>query len=477
MQMTLKIDTPASSADLLITENSTFSYGLRSAVLSPLEILGQSVAGIAPTAMPALTMALVFGLAGNGSWLVYLIATVLVIFTAMNINQFASRSSSPGSLYSYSVLGLGSGFGILTGWALLCAYVVVTTLCLYEVVIFTNAIFVLLGGFALSPIIILLGCAIAAAAFSYKNIKLSAELTLWLELVSMFVIAALVAVTLSKHGLAIDVMQLKLQGVHLGGLNSGLVLAILGFVGFESAASLGAEARHPQTTIPRAIIQSAILAGVFFVITSYAMVLGFAGSVIPLDKCSTPLVVLAKQAGIPSLGLLTTIGAAVSFFAATLAMINAGARILFTMAKHGIFHPSLGASHNRNQTPHVAILIVTGVSLLLAIALNMTNHTLMDIISWTGTFSTYGFMVAYMAVSVAAPVYLRRHHKLRPIDVVISAISVIAMMVALIGTVYPVPPAPYNWLPYLFVLYLAIGVGWYRLSQSRVSAHLRKSVE
>jgi hypothetical protein len=59
------------------------SYGLPSAILSSLETLAQSIAGIAPTAAPAMTVALVFGMAGNAAWLTYIIATVIVALTAL----------------------------------------------------------------------------------------------------------------------------------------------------------------------------------------------------------------------------------------------------------------------------------------------------------------------------------------------------------------------------------------------------------
>ena len=45
-------------------------YGLRKQVLGPWETLAQSVSAIAPTATPAMTIPLVFALAGNGTWLV-----------------------------------------------------------------------------------------------------------------------------------------------------------------------------------------------------------------------------------------------------------------------------------------------------------------------------------------------------------------------------------------------------------------------
>ncbi len=51
-------------------------YGLRREILSPMETLAQSVSTMAPTTTPAATIPLVCALAGNGTWLAYVLATV-----------------------------------------------------------------------------------------------------------------------------------------------------------------------------------------------------------------------------------------------------------------------------------------------------------------------------------------------------------------------------------------------------------------
>jgi hypothetical protein len=38
----------------------------------------------------------------------------------------------------------------------------------------------------------------------------------------------------------------------------------------------------------------------------------------------------------------------------------------------------------------------------------------------------------------------------------------LAMVLVLEGILYPVPEPPKNWLPYLFLAYLAAGVAWHR---------------
>ncbi len=63
-------------------DSQTRDYGLRREVLSPLETLAQSVSTIAPTSTPAATIPLVCALAGNGTWLAYVLATVAILLVA-----------------------------------------------------------------------------------------------------------------------------------------------------------------------------------------------------------------------------------------------------------------------------------------------------------------------------------------------------------------------------------------------------------
>src|SRR5450432_3659016 len=96
--------------------------GLRARCLSFPETLAQSVANISPTLTPVVIVQLVFASAGAGTWLAYLFATIGLVLVGTNINQFARRSATPGSLYSFVTRGLGANCGFVTGWCLILAY-------------------------------------------------------------------------------------------------------------------------------------------------------------------------------------------------------------------------------------------------------------------------------------------------------------------------------------------------------------------
>src|SRR5208337_2708290 len=97
---------------------------------------------------------------------------------------------------------------------------------------------------------------------------------------------------------------------------------------------------NPLKTIPRAVIQSAILAGAFFTVCAYAEVQGFHTVGQDLGTSQAPMYLLAQVGGFPVLGLLIDIGALVSLFAGTLACITAAARVLLLMAHKGLAHSS-----------------------------------------------------------------------------------------------------------------------------------------
>src|SRR5712672_4652537 len=99
------------------------SYGLRQGVLSPMETLAQSISTIAPTATPVATIPLVCSLAGNGTWLAYVLATTAIFLVAWCVGRFARYSSSPGSLYSYASMILPPWLAATAAWSLLLAYV------------------------------------------------------------------------------------------------------------------------------------------------------------------------------------------------------------------------------------------------------------------------------------------------------------------------------------------------------------------
>lgn len=457
-------------------------HGLKRECLSYGEVLAQSIAVIAPTTTPAANLALIYAAAGNGTWLSFLLGLAGLVFVSININQFARRSASPGSLYTYIATGLGTSAGVLCGLGLILAYLFTGMAVLCGFTNFGQVLLAHIGIQTHTLTLLALGTAIAWYA-AHKDIQLSAKAMLWLEGISIGLIALLGLLIWMHHGFAIDWHQLSLKDATPSGISMGIVLVVFGFSGFESATSLGDEAQKPLKNIPKAVMQSALQAGIFFIVMAYIEVLGFNGSSADLAHSEEPLTFLAEQAGVGFLGIFISLGALLSFFACILASINPAARVVFLMARHGVFHDALGEAHEENLTPHTAVAWCSLIMFLVPASMNLFGLKSFESMGYLGTICTYGFLLVYILVSIAAPVYLYRIHQLRIRDIVFSILGAGFMMIPVIGTIgipgsnlFPAPEAPTNVFPYLFALYMSVGFGWFLVQRFR-TPHLVKRME
>ena len=441
-------------------------FRLRSDCLSYVEVLAQSVSVIAPSTVPAAILGLIFASAGNGTWLSFLIGMLGLVLVSYNINQFSRRSASAGSLYSFIVKGLGPTTGVLGGWALLFGYMLtgMSTLCGFSVILSE-----FLGQFDVHPPMLLLYALGAGGAllFAYKEAQLSARTMLLFEGAALASILALGFIIWRHSGFHWDTGQARLEGASPGGVLTGVVLVVFGFSGFESSTSLGEEAKDPLRSIPRSVLHSVFISGLVFIFMAYVVVLGFKGLSADLDKSESPLFYLATELGWPRLGAFINIGILLSFFSCTLASINSTARIVYAMARHGLMHEALGAAHEKNETPYIAAAFAAAMTFVVATAAYLLGATPFESQGYFGTLCSFGFLSAYILVSLAAPAYLRKLKQLDKSALLVSVLAVSFMILPFLGVVgvpgselFPPPKFPNNLLVWVFVAYMAGGAAW-----------------
>ena len=427
--------------------------------LSFTEVLAQAVALISPTMTAALIIPVMYSNTGDWSWMSYALGTVMLLFVAYNLNQFASRSTGSGSMYAYICRGLGVTAGAVGGWSLIWAYLGISVAGATGFSIFADTLLKMIG-LHVPPILLFAVCVGVSWYCAWKNVKLSALLMLAFEGISVALILLLCVIVLSQHHFAVDAAQFDVKQLPWSSVGLGVVVAIFSLVGFECATAFGDEAKDPLKNIPRAVMLSLVISGAFFVFVTYVMVLGTRGFSTPLDKLDTPLNTLATLANVPLLSIPLSLGAMVSFFALNLSCLNAGARVIYAMGRHGIFHESTADAHATNETPHVAVTTMAIISFALPAVAALGGLAPLDIFNYAGTLAAFGFITPYCLITVAAPVYLKRLGEQRPIDLAMCAASLVLLMIPTVGSVIPVPDPPVNYFPYAYVVYLALGILW-----------------
>ncbi len=439
---------------------------LRADRLSFIEAIGQSVANVSPTLTPAIGITVVVATAGTASWLVFVLATIALVVVGFNIGKLASKISAAGSFFLYISRGLNPALGMLSGWAMLAAYVTTAIALTATTALFVQSLITGLGfSLVVPPVVLYAMISVGVYFFAVRDIRFSSRLGLGLEVVSVAVIALVCFLSWQAHGFATDTKQLSLTGVSFSAVGQSIVFGIFSYVGFESAATLGKETRNPKEVIPRAVILTPILAGAVFILTTYFIVQGFGDDTAKLGASAGPLADIVPGKG-KSLTILVYIGAAISMFACALASINSFSRILFSLGRYQFVHKTMGSVHAKHQTPHAAVAI--GVIINFAVCAAFASHAYTDLLGWFGTLASYGFIFVYFLCSVASPALLRKTGEATPMVYIMGALGCLLMLFSAAGSLYPVPAAPLKYLPYGFAAYMLIGTAWFFILKGRL---------
>ncbi len=421
-------------------------------------IFGQSIAGIAPTTTPTINVALAFAVAGTSTWAAFAAGMVVVILIALNLTPFAKKMSGAGSLAGYVGEVFGPGWSLVTGWAMLLAYLATTVAVLsagagYGVVVLEQA------GMKVPLVALVLVGGVVCSVLALRNVRLSTGVMLGLEVFSIILIVLLCLAILKSEEALKHLFELRPEPISLGAVNGALLIAVLSFVGFEEAAALGKEAKNPLRSIPRVLLLTPVVTGLFFVVTSFVIVSGFNHHKINVTGSEAPLDDLARAIGRTDLGLVIASSAWVSLLGCALATLVAGSRIAFSLAERGALPKALGRIHPKLDTPRNAVLLAICVTVPLAIGFSLKADSL-DIYDWFGTFATFGIMGAYGLTCAAAPIFLRRQGRLGMGGVVVALLGMAAVGYFLVVSVYPAQAAPLSWLPWIFAGLEVAGLGF-----------------
>ena len=199
-------------------------------------------------------------------------------------------------------------------------------------------------------------------------------------------------------------------------------IAILILVGFESSTSLAGEAKNAKRDIPRGVILSLVIQGLFAYLFEY-FAANYAISeklvfVTPDGKTLTGIAAAAAS-GAPIGDLTRLIGdsmlggngfalmiviaftVALAVLGTTLAAMNTAVRISFAMAQDEEMPSILGALHERHATPHMGVWMLVGVSAILGSVgvLSVTALTGITLASNIGTFILYALICVFTFIT------------------------------------------------------------------------------
>jgi basic amino acid/polyamine antiporter, APA family len=262
-------------------------------------------------------------------------------------------------------------------------------------------------------------------------------------------------------------------------------IAILLLVGFESITALGAEAIRPDKDIKRGVLISLIIQGGFCYLLQYFAANFVAGqhtmSAAPGTSGYAAAAVDAAPIGTMLKNTIGSGGTAVSVLVAftvllaligtTLACLNVGVRVTYSMAKDKEMPSILGLLHGEFATPHAGIWILVAVSAALGVfganPYQIDNLTQITLASNTGTFLVYGMtcVIAIVAFASRHDRHVFKHYAIPGVGALMNLAELLGILYIAVNGSGTAPGNAYKALG-VVVLWCIIGAVWVALNPS-----------
>lgn len=429
------------------------------------DVLGQSLSAVAPTGSAAVTPVFIVAAAGHGAVWSAMIAVVVTVVVASSINIFTRRMSAAGSLYTFTAKGLGPLAAFCAGSALLVGYGFITMFALSEAGNYVTVFISKMTAGSLDSslltaatiVVVGAGCTVVMA----RGVQLSTRVTLVIESFSIVVILGLIAALLYTVDGSGAWSNFSLEGVGAAQIATGTVIAITAVVGFESSAALGAETRHPFSAVPRAILWTALGSGLIFLLSVYSQSLGFADIDGDISTSAQPVNQLASSLGVSWIGTVLDVAVAASFIACALASATALVRVLLSMGREGVIPAVFGQTHPRFKTPTRAIGIAMPVLVTTAAVMVAVRPSVSATAGLFLAASAIGYVIAYVMVCLAAPMFLRRIGELTTGSVLVSYSAAAALISILILFGIDELSSSEPWGVTIALVTLVLALGWF----------------
>ncbi|CAH1988868.1 unnamed protein product [Acanthoscelides obtectus] len=366
---------------------------------------------------------------GPAVCLSFLAAAVASAVAGLCYAEFAARVPRAGSAYVYSYVGVGEFVAFVIGWNLLLEYVIGTASVARGLSNYIDALadkkirdtltewmpmdveFLSSYPDFFSFIFVMLFTALLA--FGVKESSNLNNLFTVLNLATICIVLVAGAIKGKLHTYYIirtDISNWKIlpesipeeyqsaagKGGFLpfgvSGVMAGAAKCFYGFVGFDSVATTGEEAKNPQRDIPLAIVFSLFITflAYFGISTILTMIWPYY-----LQDPDAPLPYVFEQIGWHTIKWIVTVGAIFALLTSLLGAMFPLPRVVYAMSSDGLIFKFLAKVSPRTKTPLLATVLSGLLSGVLACIFELTKLTEMMSI---GTLLAYSMVAACVLV-------------------------------------------------------------------------------
>jgi len=356
--------------------------------------------------------------AGKATAAVFLAALLLTLPTAVSYALVAREIPSAGSAYTWLSEAINPLVGSWVGFLLVSTYFIAVLLQPLLFGLFFNdllaALFGIQTGYGTWMAGVLLST-LLVALLAYPGIEISARSSVILTILEAVVILALACTILFVSFRSGDVRftsfnpASSLNGAH--GFFKGLVFALLSFVGFGVITTAAEETHSPRSVIPRVMVASCILLGLFWAVSAWCFSLALPAEAWGQEVARgvNPVAVIARRYW-HSGYIVVVITALTAVLGVYLSSIVGYARVAYAMGRDGTLPSFLGRLHPKHRVPWNAQHVVLCATVLVAALWGRWLGLYLSY-DWWGTTLVFFAMVSNILVNVGCLTFFGRFRR------------------------------------------------------------------
>jgi len=454
------------------TESSTH---LQRRSLGVASIVFFVVAASAPLAVVAGGVPVSFAVTTlRGIPLVYvIIAAILLVFT-VGYAAMSRHVTNAGAFYTYVSRGLGQAWGVAAALVALVAYNAMQ-IGIYGLYGFAAASALdQFFGLKVAWYVPVLVTVVVIAILGALQIDLNARVLGFFLIAETAVVLTFDIAGIIKPAQGLTAAPFLPPALAGGALGAGLCFVTASFVGFESAAIYGEEAKDPKRTVARATYTAVALIGVFYSFSAWAtsMAVGDNKIISQSQKLGPGLLfVYAEQNVGKWFSDVATVLFVTSLFAALLSFHNAVARYFFSLGRERVLPRALARVQPRTGAPIAGSMAQSAVAVVVILVFVVGGKDpVLALFTWLTNVGALGVIFLMALTSVSIVIYLRRYNEMVSESTVFHEVAAAVSSVALFVVFYLAitnfdvllgskPNDPLNWiLPGLIVLAAVVGL-------------------
>lgn len=320
----------------------------------------------------------------------FLLASIVMLFTAASYGRMAFLYPTSGSAYTYVGKAISPQAGFLVGWSVLLDYVFIPMVIWLIGASYLHAQFPVVPNWAWVLGFIVLTTGINVIGLSVAD-KVTFALMLFQALVILLFVGLSVRTLVVGDGTSVSVWSPFIgEQSSFSLIVSGASIAAYSFLGFDVVTTLAEETINPRRDMSKAIMLVALIGGLVFVPVSYVIQLVHPGGV--FADSSSAAYEIAQQIGGNLFTAVFVAGLCVGQFTSGIAAQATASRLLYVMGRDGVLPRRVFAALNcRFKTPMRSIIIIGGIGLI-AMFLDVATST---------SFVNFGAFTAFSMVNIA----------------------------------------------------------------------------